>query len=144
MLHLLEDVLGWAAVLVGSLFIYFFKWYFIDPLLSVGITGFILFNVYRNLKGVFRVILQGVPEGCDEEEIKTELLKVEGIKELHDLHIWTIDGSHNVLTIHAVMEEGFEAKLLKKEIRHKLHHMEIDHATIEIDGANEDCALADC
>ncbi|KPM49271.1 cation diffusion facilitator family transporter [Jiulongibacter sediminis] len=144
MLHLMEDVLGWAAVLIGSIIMYFTGWTIIDPLLSIGITVFILFNVYGNLKGVFRVILQGTPEGVNMEEVKEKVTGLEGIKEIHDVHLWTVDGQKNIMSLHAVLEEGFETVKIKDEIRHELQHLEIEHVTIETENADEDCGMEEC
>ncbi len=144
MLHLMEDVLGWAAVLIGSIIMYFTGWTIIDPLLSIGITIFILFNVYGNLKGVFRVILQGTPEGVNVDEVKEKVTGLEGIKEIHDVHLWTVDGQKNIMSLHAVLEEGFETAKIKDEIRHELQHLEIEHVTIETENADEDCGMEEC
>ena len=92
MLHLLEDVLGWVAVLIGSVIIRYTGWYFIDPLLSVGIGVFILTNVCRNLYAIFRILLQGAPEHMPEDKIRAILLEVPNVKDVHDLHVWTLDG----------------------------------------------------
>jgi cobalt-zinc-cadmium efflux system protein len=70
-LHFMEDVLGWVAVLIGSLVMMFTELPIIDPILSILISAFILFNVFRNLRVVFRILLQGVPENVNIEEIKS-------------------------------------------------------------------------
>ncbi len=144
MLHLMEDVLGWVAVLVGSILIYFFHWKIIDPILSIGITIYILFNVFNNLKSVSRVILQGTPEGANAEEIKEELKKLEGVSDLHDVHLWTIDGQYNVMTVHAVLEAEAKAAEVKSKIRQQLHHLKIEHVTIETEYPDEECGLSQC
>ena len=94
MLHLLEDVLGWVAVLIGSVIIRYTGWYFIDPLLSVCIGVFILTNVCRNLYTIFRILLQATPEHMPEDKIKAILLEVPNVKNVHDLHVWTLDGEN--------------------------------------------------
>ncbi len=143
-LHLMEDVLGWVAVLIGSILIYFFNWTIIDPLLSIGITGYVLFNIYGNLKGVFRVILQGTPETCDPKEIIPELVKIPDVLDIHDVHLWTMDGEFNVMTIHAVIKKDANRAEVKSEIRHKLQHMEVGHVTIEIEFEDEACGMENC
>ncbi len=144
-LHLLEDVLGWVAVLIGGGLIYFFGWQFIDPLLSVGITLFILFNVYRNLSDSFRVFLQGKPQHLDMDGLKAELEQLPLVKEIHDLHIWTLDGEYTVATLHAVTEsrDVMERENLRKEIKELLHEKHIEHVTIEIHLPSTDCGLED-
>ncbi|AWV98820.1 cation diffusion facilitator family transporter [Arcticibacterium luteifluviistationis] len=144
MLHLMEDVLGWVAVLVGAVLMYFFKWEIIDPLLSVGITGYVLYNVYGNLKGVFRVILQGAPENFDIDDIKPKLKTIEGVLNIHDVHVWSMDGEFNVMTVHAVVKENTNRAAMKKAIRHELQHMDVEHVTIEMEYENEDCGMENC
>jgi cobalt-zinc-cadmium efflux system protein len=143
-LHLMEDVLGWVAVLIGSILIYFFNWAIIDPLLSIGITAYILFNVYGNLKGVFRVILQGSPKSLNLEDIKPKLRKIESVLEIHDLHVWSMDGEYNVMTVHAVAEKTADCTVIKKAIRHSLRQMNVNHVTIEIDMEGEECSFKEC
>jgi cobalt-zinc-cadmium efflux system protein len=144
MLHLMEDVLGWVAVLIGSILIYFFNWTIIDPILSIGITVYILWNVYGNLKSVFRVILQGTPEHFEIPMVKENLKNIAGILDIHDLHVWSLDGEFNVMTVHAVVEKDAIRLALKKEIRHALQHMEVEHVTIEMEFEGEECAMVDC
>lgn len=144
MLHLMEDVLGWAAVLIGAIVMYFTGWEFIDPLLSIGITGYILYNVYGNLKGVFRVILQGTPAKIDMESVKEKVAGIEGISDVHDVHLWTVDGEYNVMSLHAVLQEGMDSSGIKETIRHELHHLEIEHVTIETEYLTEECGMKDC
>lgn len=144
MLHLMEDVLGWVAVLIGAVLMYFFKWEIIDPLLSVGITAYVLYNVYGNLKTVFRVILQGTPENFEVEDIQAKLKNIEGVLDVHDLHVWSMDGEFNVMTVHAVVKEKTYRAAMKKAIRHELQHMDVEHVTIEMEFENEDCGMENC
>ncbi len=149
-LHLLEDVLGWMAVLLGSIIIYFTGWYLIDPLLSVLIGLFILFNVYRNLKSTLNIILQGIPENVELKAIESELKKFPGILAFHDLHIWSLDGEQNMMTIHVIVEDNFShdaTEKMKLGLKHTLSHQNINHCTIEVeygeDACGEDCIFID-
>lgn len=144
-LHLLEDVLGWAAVLVGSVVIYFFDVPIVDPLLSVGITLFILWNVYRNLRSAARVILQAVPEGVDVVAVRDALALVAGVKSVHDLHVWSMDGEYMVLSVHVQVVEGADYVVVKRQVRDMLAaKYDIEHATIEVDGPGCECEMVDC
>lgn len=140
--HLLEDVLGWVVVLVGSIILNFKDLPIIDPLLSVGITIYILYNVVKNLKKVMNVFLQGVPEDISIEEIeklveeKTEALSV------HHTHIWTIEGERNMLSTHVKIPDSYSSQNiinLKKNIRKLLSEKEIEHITVEIEFESEEC-----
>lgn len=146
-LHLLEDVLGWVAVLVGAGIMYFVDAPFIDPLLSIVISLFILFNVYRNMRKSLRIMLQGSPGTVDLEKVAQSILKIDEVQSVHDLHAWSIDGEYNVLTIHVVlhspqsMEELLRLKLI---IRDDLLTLGVQHCTIEFEVPAEDCVMEDC
>ena len=140
--HLLEDVLGWVVVLIGSIILNFKDLPIIDPLLSMGITIYILYNVVKNLKKVMNVFLQGVPEDISIEEIeklveeKTEALSV------HHTHIWTIEGERNMLSTHVKIPDSYNSQdiiNLKKNIRKLLTEKNIEHVTVEIEFESEEC-----
>lgn len=143
-LHLLEDVLGWVAVLIGSIVMMFVNVPILDPLLSLVIAVYILFNIYKNLRDTLRVILQGTPENINTEEIEQILKNIPGIESVHDLHLWTMDGEYNIMTIHVVYAQdtgNFTPAELKKEIREKLSHHNVHHITIEIELSEESCGM---
>jgi cobalt-zinc-cadmium efflux system protein len=142
-LHLLEDVLGWAAVLVSSLIMLFVDVPVLDPILSLAIAGFILFNIYKNLRDTLRVLLQGTPANVDHEAIETALRTLDGVTSIHDLHLWTMDGEYNILSVHLVVSHALSATdiiQLKGLAKERLKALHMQHATIEIDREGEDCA----
>jgi cobalt-zinc-cadmium efflux system protein len=146
-LHLMEDVLGWVAVLIGGTLIYFFNWLIIDPILSIAIAVYILINAFVNLKSVFTIFLQGVPHELNLKEIEREIKQIEGIKEIHDMHLWSMDGNFNVLTLHAVVNEDSnpeKVKCIKKDARSLLKSKGVQHLTIEIETNAEECELQNC
>lgn len=141
-LHFMEDVLGWIAVLLGSVVMMFADVPVLDPVLSVLIAAYILFNVYKNLKATFRILLQGRPESVSEEEIRKKILSIPGVKGVHDLHFWTLDGQFNVMTLHVVVardQSSDQQERIKNEVKHSLHHLEVQHATVEIESENNHC-----
>jgi len=141
-LHLLEDVLGWIAVLIVSIIMIFTNIPVLDPILSVAISFYILFNVYKNLKTVFSVILQAKPENIDETAIKKQLEAFTEVKEIHDLHIWTMDSEYHVLTVHLVLNANInteEQKSLRTRVHQLLKNLDIEHATIEFEYEDEVC-----
>lgn len=146
-LHFLEDVLGWTAVLIGSIIMMFSSLLVLDPILSILIAGFILFNVYKNLKQAFFILLQGIPENVDMEEIKHQLVSIPGIKGVHDLHSWSMDGRYNIMTVHVVLPAEIsleKANKIKDQIRQQLKNQNIHHITIETEREGETCTLRDC
>lgn len=143
-LHFLEDMLGWVAVLVGSIVMMFFDIPILDPILSILIALYILFNVYRNLRSVFRIVLQGMPENVNEDEIKRKVTAINGVKSVHDVHAWSLDGQYNILTMHVVVSDQAninESEKIKKSVRHCLEHLHLNHITIEIESAEGNCEL---
>lgn len=146
-LHLLEDVLGWVAILVGSVVMYFFEVPVLDPIMSIAIACFVLYNVYKNLSQSLHIILQGIPEEVSLNEITDMLQQFEIIESVHDLHVWTVDGSYNVLTVHVVVANKMSMEKLaelKDEIRNILCNIGIEHVTIEFEMANEHCSFEKC
>jgi len=147
MLHLLEDVLGWSAILVASIVMMFIHLPILDPLLSILIAVFILFNVFKNMRTAFKIILQGAPSEINLNQIEQNISGIEGILSVHDTHLWSMDGQYNVLTIHVVLGNNKDLSsmaLFKKQIREKLLNENIQHCTIEFEGENEECVHMDC
>ncbi|QTE23244.1 cation diffusion facilitator family transporter [Polaribacter cellanae] len=147
-LHLLEDVLGWVAVLIASVVMQFWHVPVLDPILSILIALFILYNVFKNGKESIRIILQGAPMEISVDAIQTKILQHKKIKNIHDCHLWSMDGEYNVFTAHLIIEESLnneEKIILKKEVRKILHgDFHLEHITLELELANEDCGYIDC
>lgn len=141
-LHLLEDVLGWVAVLIGSILMQFFDLPFLDPLLSILISLWVFWNVVKNLRKSFLVLLQGIPEEVDLKRIYAKLEAFPEVIEVHDCHIWSMDGDYNVLTIHVKLNQNYSLDsqaLLKSKFRNILAYESINHITMEFEGPDEDC-----
>ena len=141
-LHFLEDILGWVAVLLGTLVMLFANLPVLDPLLSLAIASFILFNVYRNLRPALKIILQGIPDEAHENEIKRLIMEKIQVADIHDFHLWSLDGEQNVVTMHVVVTESIslkEAEQLKERIKQELKPLHVVHATIEIEYNPEHC-----
>jgi len=142
-LHLLEDVLGWAAVLIGAAVIHFTGWAVVDPALSVAISVFILWNAIGTLRKGTGILMQETPQGIDQQQLRTRLMTLPDVIDLHDQHTWTLDGSYIVHTVHLVVHDIdlARAQKIKTEARAALHQLGIHHATIELEWANEPCEL---
>ena len=146
-LHLLEDVLGWVAVLIGSIIMMYVDAPFIDPLLSILISLFVLYNVYRNLKKSMLVILQGIPEEVSVDDIQQKLKDMPEVTDIHDCHAWSMDGEYNILTVHLRLAKDYklsEQAKLKEKVKSQLKDESINHITVEFEGQDEHCGLEDC
>ncbi len=148
-LHLLEDIFGWVAILIMSVVLYFTDWVILDPILSICISLWILYNVFFNIRDTFRILLQGVPEGFDLEGFENELRAHEQILDVHDIHLWTMNGSDHIASLHLVhsptlYNNPHELSQLKSEVRHLAEHYGLSHITIELDAEGESCGLEYC
>ncbi len=134
--HLIEDVMGWAAVLVGAIIITFTSWTWVDPLLACGVAIFVLFNVSKNLWLTFEIFMQKKPDDFDEQKLKLELQKIPGVENTHHIHAWSIDGETNIVSLHVEVNENFnrghDSQALKSNIRDVVKEMGPCHVTIEI------------
>ncbi len=143
-LHMMEDVLGWIAVLVVSIVMMFVDLPILDPLLSIGISIWILSNVYRNLKDTFHILLQQVPQNVDLGKLEEKIKSIDGVLSLHDIHLWTLDGEENILTLHVVLSENVNVAReteIKGKVREVCCESGIQHATIEFERSGEACSL---
>lgn len=142
MLHLLEDVFGWVAVLLGSVTMIIWEVPFIDPLMSALIALFILYNASKNLYKGVRIIMQSIPEKVSLERIKERITNIGVISEIHDSHIWSMDGQYNIMTLHVKLNQDMklsEQFQIKCQIREILKEESVQHVTLELEGDEEDC-----
>lgn len=142
--HLLEDVLGWFAVLIVAIILLFEDIQYLDPALSLLITLYILYNVFKRLKETLFIFLQGVPKDIDLKALEDSILKVENIDSLHHMHVWSMEGEHHVFTVHIKLKHIQELKQLqevKERVREILEEYHFDHFTVETELDSETCKL---
>ncbi|GJL66318.1 MAG: cobalt transporter [Nitrospirales bacterium] len=140
--HLLEDVLGWAAVLIVSIVLLIVEVPILDPLLAVGFTLFILFNVARNTWYAVKLFVQAVPERGLIEKVRKELLTISQVDSIHHEHAWSLDGESTVYTAHLEMSSPMSSQeqlWIKNQVAEKLQEFEFSHTTIELEFPQEDC-----
>ena len=141
-LHMLEDVLGWLVVLVGAIIMRFTDIRIIDPIMSMGVAVFIFINAVKNLKEVLDLFLEKIPHDISIEEIKNHITEIDGVKGVHHIHIWSMDGHQNYATMHVVVNG--DAHRIKDNIREELREHGIGHATLELESENEHCHEENC
>lgn len=141
-LHMLEDVLGWIVVLIGAIIMRFTNISYLDPILSILVALFILKQALANFISILNVFLEKTPAQVSLEEIEKHLLNIPGVKNVHHLHIWSLDGYHNYATLHVVSNEP-NIKL-KQTIKSELSAHQIAHSTIEMENTNENCHDQNC
>lgn len=141
-LHMLEDVLGWAVVLVGAVVMRFTDFNLIDPIMSIGVSVFILINAVKNLKPVFELFLEKAPHNIEVAEIKSHIEEIDGVLGVHHIHLWSIDGQNNFATLHVVTD--CDVHIIKDRIREEMHEHGIGHVTIETETSGEHCHEEEC
>ena len=142
-LHMLEDVLGWVVVLIGAVIIKFTNITVIDPIMSIGVALFILNHAINGFKEIIDIFLEKTPDNIKIDELKEHLLNINGVKDIHHIHVWSIDGHNNFATMHVVTELD-DTKILKHEIKEELKEHGISHITIEIEEPGEECEEIEC
>lgn len=146
--HLLEDLFGWIAILIGSLIIAVFDAPIVDPILSIAITLFVLRGVFISVSQTTRLFLQAVPPQINMETILGKFKKLQGVLSTHDEHIWSLDGDRHVMSIHVVTPKSTSIndiislkQKIRKVIAEESSHM---HLTIEVEFEGEDCPDLNC
>ena len=140
--HLIEDAMGWVAVLVVAIVLHFVEWPILDPILSIGFALFILINVVKYVVQTMSLFLQGVPDVSTRKAISQALLSMEHVEELHHLHFWSLDGEQHVLTVHIVINcsiDNQKLRQLKAEVHNRLAPFSIAHTTVEFELPGEPC-----
>ena len=141
-IHMLEDVLGWIVVLIGSILMKFTDIYLIDSILSIGVAIFILFHSLKNLKKVLDIFLEVTPKNIDLDELKKHILNVDGVVDVHHIHVRSIDGYNNYATLHVVVDK-YDPKI-KDKVKEELAEHNIAHSTVEEELVDEDCFDKTC
>lgn len=147
MWHLLDDVLGWGAVFIVSIAMLIWDVPILDPILSIVLTLYLLWNVLKLLKESGKVFMQGIPASVNLETIEADLKSIQDVVGVHDSHAWSLDGEQVIFTTHVIVNKKLTDKRIcdiKEEARHKLEHQGVGHATIEIEREGEKCHLDAC
>lgn len=133
--HLFEDVLGWTVILIGGIITYFWDNHIIDPIMTLGFSVFVLWGVTKNLKGTLNIFMQGVPQHIDISKLKQALLAVDGIKIVHDIHVWSLDGETDIFSGHVVVDESLlrQRVAIIKKVKKILAEYHIEHSTVELE-----------
>jgi cobalt-zinc-cadmium efflux system protein len=146
-LHLASDAVVSLALVVGGIIIFYTGFYIIDAVLSLIVAAVIVGSTWRLLRDSLRLSLDGVPEDIELEKVKAAIIKANGVRDIHHIHIWAISTTVNALTAHLVMEENVTPaaeSAIKKKIRHDLAHLNIHHATLETEYLGQSCDMKEC
>jgi len=141
-LHLMVDAAVSLGVVVSGIFIAIFYIYWLDMVMSLIIVAVIFYSTWNLFKDSLSLTLDGVPKGIDLQKVIAEIKEVEGVIDVHHLHVWAISTSQNAMTAHIIIptNTGMEQlNILKKNIKQELEHVNIQHATLEFEAEDEIC-----
>ena len=146
-LHLASDAVVSLGLVIGGIVMYYTQIYWIDPVLSLVVCAVIIVSTWNLLKGSLRLSLDGVPDTIELEKIKTTALKVEGVIDIHHIHVWAISTTQNAMTAHLIVNEKTtmqQIQQIKAHVKHELEHENIHHATLETETKITGCEEEDC
>ena len=133
-LEVLGDLIGSIGVIVAALIMRFTAWPYADPLIAAGIGVFILPRAWRLGRRALRVLVQAAPEGLDLDELQKRLGDIDGVGDVHDLHVWTLTSDMNVASVHLMTREGIDYHTVLDRARTVLTDgFGIDHATLQVE-----------
>jgi cobalt-zinc-cadmium efflux system protein len=147
---ILEDVIGWFIVLVGTIVMMFTEWVWLDPIMSIVISIYLIGSSFTSFKRVLDLFLEKVPEGESVDVVRYQVLAIPHVKGVHQVHLWSMDGETLCATMHVVVdgkvidgtliENSVENSVnIKKEIKKQLRSTGITEVTLEIESENEAC-----
>jgi cobalt-zinc-cadmium efflux system protein len=134
-LHVVGDAISSVGVIVAAILIWYTGWQWLDALMSVLIGILILFSSWRVLKASLHILVEGVPEGLSVEEIRQSMAGVPGVKDVHDLHVWSICSGHIALSAHVTTANQplAEGNDIMTELKKRLTRFGIEHTTIQFE-----------
>lgn len=139
-LHVIGDMLGSVGAIAAALLIYFFGWGIADPIASVIVACLILISGWRVTKDSFHILMEGAPEQIDSGEVKQALLKIPNVKEVHDLHLWSITSGFPMLSCHlAITSTGIHDDVLHRAQSVLHDEFGIEHSTIQVETEEIGC-----
>ena len=143
-LHMVADTLVSVGVVVSGILISRTGWTFVDPVIGLIIALVILVSTWKLLSESLRMSVDAVPESIDPDDVLEHMNGVEGVREVHHLHIWPISTTETALTAHVVLCEGADSTATVAALKHELKHIGIRHATLETEREGIPCPDAHC
>lgn len=136
-LHVIGDALGSVGAIAAGLLMLAFGWYLADPIISVLVSLLILRSAWGMMQRTIHILMEGAPEGIDHEQLKQALLSIEGVQDVHELHIWTITSGFDSLSCHLRIGDGQDSQqILQRAIRILEDEFRIRHAAIQVEAAH--------
>ncbi len=135
-LHLFSDAVSSLAVITGGIFIYFYEIYWIDPILTVLISIYIIKESYLIVRDSMQVLMMAAPQNISIDKLEKEITKIEGVKNIHHVHLWSINDRDNYFEAHIEVENILvsETEIIIEKIENMLREkFKINHVTIQVE-----------
>ena len=145
--HVLSDLLGSAAAMIGAVVILYFHWYPADPLLSLAVSVLIFRSGWQLTRDSAQVLLEGTPRGFDAAAVERELAGLPNVRSVHHIHAWSLTGETPIVTLHADCADGADRRMVLENVTGTLRRrFGVEHVTVQIeDGECVDAAVeGDC
>lgn len=142
MWHMLEDVVGWAMVLVGAIVMKFYDFPQLDAGMAIVLALWILYNVFKNVQEALKVFLMAAPTGIAISEVEEAVRKISLVADVHHAHLWSLDGENHIFTAHIVLQAGAtlpDMEAVKGQVKKRVKDFGIVEATIEVELSGEAC-----
>lgn len=143
-LHMAADALVSVGVVVSGIVIMFTDWYIIDSIIGLALAAIIVHSTWSLLRDSIRMSLDGVPSNIEVSDIIEDIKEVEGVKDVHHVHIWGISSTNNAITAHVVLKDITQMENIKTTLKKMLNEEGISHATLEFESENYPCHQCDC
>lgn len=136
-IHIIGDALGSVGAILAGLFMLLFDWYIADPIISVIVALLILKSAWGVLKQSIHILMEGSPLTINKEEVIAELEGIEGVNNVHDLHVWTITSGLDTFSCHILIDEDIEEQIILQQAINLIRdNYKIEHTTIQIEKSN--------
>ena len=134
-IHMLGDALGAAAIIIGAVIIRYTHWTYIDPILSIALGGLILYSAWDIIQESLNILLEGLPRGLELPRVTEAMSEIEGVLDVHDLHVWSIGSNTHALSSHVLIDDmpPSASEAILKRINTKLCAIGIHHSTIQFE-----------
>lgn len=141
-LHNMADALGSVAVILAGTVILLYDWRLIDPIVTLAIAGYILWQAFREIGGVIRILILGSPPDIETDTVVQAIRAVAGVSAVHHVHLWQMQEHENALEAHIVIDKGQwgDADAIKADVRRALRSgFDIRHSTLELECSKHAC-----
>ena len=145
--HLAADAVVSLGLVIGGILIHYTGWTWIDPVLSLIVAFVIIGGTWSLVKDTLKLSLDGVPSDIDLNKVREEILESPEVMSIHHLHVWAISTTENALTAHIVLKQELDFQkinILKRNIKHHLEHVNVNHATLEFEVSNDCTDEVEC